>query len=236
MCYSYPIKNASRRAVRPTIELKFCLVWARKAGPLLFLCVPYSGATALHHVMPPWWISTAMQRNLYLPTNTQIKLLLKQSVSLCYISFFKLLFQLQAAWLAEFKAFLCDSGYIVGNHVWHTRVYKDLMYAQSQRESYSRDFQSTEQLSELSKNSGGNSLHNMEKAVIEKVFGRGINMVYDMIFNTTRYIVQPVEWVLSTSRNFLQLESLLEYFIFIICIDFFPCFRLYLVVLKPPLV
>ena len=26
MCYSYPIKNASRRAVRPTILLTFCLV------------------------------------------------------------------------------------------------------------------------------------------------------------------------------------------------------------------
>ena len=35
MWYSYPIKNASRRAVRPTILLTFCLVWARKAYSLL---------------------------------------------------------------------------------------------------------------------------------------------------------------------------------------------------------
>ena len=34
MCYSYPIINASRRAVRPTTVMTFCLVWARKAGPL----------------------------------------------------------------------------------------------------------------------------------------------------------------------------------------------------------
>ena len=33
MCYSYPVKNASCRAARPTILLTFCLVWARKAVP-----------------------------------------------------------------------------------------------------------------------------------------------------------------------------------------------------------
>ena len=67
MCYPYPIKNASRRAVRPTILLTFCLLWARKAGPLELpqnirdARLVYMGASCCWHLQgmehSSWWTS-----------------------------------------------------------------------------------------------------------------------------------------------------------------------------------
>ena len=62
MCYSYPIKNASRRAVRPTILLTFCLVWARKA------CLPGAKTPPLCQRVPQPYYTDCQWNHLWLET------------------------------------------------------------------------------------------------------------------------------------------------------------------------
>ena len=50
MFYPYPIKNASRMAVRPTILLTLCMAWARQRG------LPGAETPSLARIAPPLYV------------------------------------------------------------------------------------------------------------------------------------------------------------------------------------